>query len=37
MPVLLLSTQEPFNRSKRDIQSVIKNLDKYITFQDLTV
>ena len=32
-----LPTQEHFNRNQRDIQILIKNLDKYITFQDLTV
>ena len=38
MPVFFfLPTQEHFNRNQRDIQILIKNLDKYITFQDLTV
>lgn len=32
-----LPTQEHFNRNQRDKQILIKNLDKYITFQDLTV
>ena len=37
MPVFFLPTLEHFNRNQRDIQILIKNLDKYITFQDLTV